>query len=372
MHRYCELNKLDVFQYLPIQFTIDFSSMNFTHEIDKFCGYFNMIQKYNRKHTSADAATIELNKEVEKKFNDKRQARKYNLPTDFQQGQNIWLIKPNDCNRGRGVSVFNSLSSLRSLLKEFTKASGGEISYFANQAIGAITQNEKHQKGDKIETAVTVRTDRTENQGSSQNLNLTANVRSEVFVIQKYIEKPLLVDERKFDIRLWVLVAQDQRCYLFKEGYIRTSSYKFTLSQESIDQPMIHLTNNAVQQFDDNYGKLEEGNQLSFLQASELINEQEGRTVDFHEIVSKQIAPVIEMTLASAESKLNSKQRKNCFEIFGYDFMVDDSLQPWLIEVNTNPCLEETSQLLKQYLPRMLDDAFKLTIDVFFPQRSES
>ena len=78
------------------------------------------------------------------------------------------------------------------------------------------------------------------------------------------------------------------------------------------------------------------------------------------------------MTLACAESKLNNKQRKNCFEIFGYDFMVDDSLQPWLIEVNTNPCLEETSQLLKQYLPRMLDDAFKLTIDVFFPPRSES
>ena len=79
-------------------------------------------------------------------------------------------------------------------------------------------------------------------------------------MIQKYIEKPLLVDERKFDIRLWVLFSHDQRCYLFKEGYIRTSSYKFTLSQESIDQPMIHLTNNAVQQFDNNYGRLEEGN----------------------------------------------------------------------------------------------------------------
>ena len=54
MHRYCEINKLDVFQYLPIQFTIDFSSMSFTHEIDKFCGYYKMIEKHNRKHATAD------------------------------------------------------------------------------------------------------------------------------------------------------------------------------------------------------------------------------------------------------------------------------------------------------------------------------
>tara|TARA_B110000285_G_C14607200_1_gene373318 strand:- start:109 stop:285 length:177 start_codon:yes stop_codon:yes gene_type:complete len=47
--------------------------------------------------------------------------------------------------------------------------------------------------------------------------------------------------------------------------------------------------------------------------------------------------------------------------------MIDESLESWLIEINTNPCLEETSKLLKDYLPRMLDDAFKLTVDVLFP-----
>lgn len=38
-------------------------------------------------------------------------------------------------------------------------------------------------------------------------------------------------------------------------------------------------------------------------------------------------------------------------------------IEPWLIEVNTNPCIEESSELLKSYIPRMLNDAFKLTID---------
>ena len=54
-------------------------------------------------------------------------------------------------------------------------------------------------------------------------------------------------------------------------------------------------------------------------------------------------------------------------EIFGYDFMIDSNLRPWLIEVNTNPCLEESNALLRQLIPRMLDDAFKLTLDVMFP-----
>ena len=54
-------------------------------------------------------------------------------------------------------------------------------------------------------------------------------------------------------------------------------------------------------------------------------------------------------------------------EIFGYDFMVDQKLSPWLIEVNTNPCLEESNALLRSLIPRMLDDAFKLTLDVIYP-----
>lgn len=46
--------------------------------------------------------------------------------------------------------------------------------------------------------------------------------------------------------------------------------------------------------------------------------------------------------------------------------MIDQSGHPWLIEVNNNPCIEESSTLLKHYMPRMLNDAFKLTLDQLF------
>jgi hypothetical protein len=69
---------------------------------------------------------------------------------------------------------------------------------------------------------------------------------------------------RKFDIRVWVLLTHDSRLFIFKEGYIRTSSSIFSLDKESINRPDIHLTNNAVQSKLKDYGKFESGNQLSF------------------------------------------------------------------------------------------------------------
>lgn len=73
------------------------------------------------------------------------------------------------------------------------------------------------------------------------------------------------------------------------------------------------------------------------------------------------------MTFSSIKNKINFEDRKYCFEIFGFDFILDSDHEVWLIEVNTNPCIEESSPLLACYLPRMIDDAFKLTLDVLFP-----
>lgn len=45
---------------------------------------------------------------------------------------------------------------------------------------------------------------------------------------------------------------------------------------------------------------------------------------------------------------------KGSYELFGFDFMIDDKLNVFLIEANTNPCIDRSSKLLKQLIPRML------------------
>ncbi len=47
-------------------------------------------------------------------------------------------------------------------------------------------------------------------------------------MVQKYIEKPLLYKKRKFDIRMWVVVNDKFEIYMYKDGYLRTSSDIYT------------------------------------------------------------------------------------------------------------------------------------------------
>lgn len=98
----------------------------------------------------------------------------------------------------------------------------------------------------------------------NQNMGIQSSVENRTFILQKYIERPLLYQRRKFDIRCFMLVTsmnKKVKAYWYSEGYLRTTSKeynKFDLSRE------VHLTNDAVQKKLDNYGKFENANKVSF------------------------------------------------------------------------------------------------------------
>jgi len=78
---------------------------------------------------------------------------------------------------------------------------------------------------------------------------------------------------------------------------------------------------------------------------------------------------IIKHSTLAIKDKLNKKKRQFCYVTLGYDFMIDSDLRVWLIEINKNPGLCESSNIIKMLIPRMIDDSLRLTLDdVFEPK----
>ena len=64
--------------------------------------------------------------------------------------------------------------------------------------------------------------------------------------------------------------------------------------------------------------------------------------------------------------KIDPKRLVNSFEIFGYDFMIDENFKVFLIEANTNPSLEICCPLLARIIPELLDNSFRIALDPLY------
>jgi tubulin monoglycylase TTLL3/8 len=64
---------------------------------------------------------------------------------------------------------------------------------------------------------------------------------------------------------------------------------------------------------------------------------------------------------------LDNARRRHNFELLGLDFMIDEDFHPWLIEVNTNPCLELCCPHLQRIIPSLIENLFKVCVDPLFP-----
>jgi hypothetical protein len=76
---------------------------------------------------------------------------------------------------------------------------------------------------------------------------------------------------------------------------------------------------------------------------------------------------VTESFRSVAYKKIDPDRKQFSFEIFGFDFMIDDNFTVYLIEANTNPCLETNSSILSRIIPVMLDASFRIAIDPILP-----
>lgn len=74
----------------------------------------------------------------------------------------------------------------------------------------------------------------------------------------------------------------------------------------------------------------------------------------FGERIFPKMREIVRTVFKSVQGKLNRGANRFCMEIFGLDFFLDEQFNVWLIEVNMNPCIEESSPLLGRIIPRMI------------------
>jgi hypothetical protein len=82
------------------------------------------------------------------------------------------------------------------------------------------------------------------------------------------------------------------------------------------------------------------------------------------------IKDIIIDTILAVKNQLNPNKRKNAFELFGYDFLIDEDFRIWLIEVNTNPYFGIANEYIADLLPKMIDDMAKIVIDPIYPPKN--
>lgn len=109
--------------------------------------------------------------------------------------------------------------------------------------------------------------------------------------------------------------------FFYQDGYIRTSCKEYNV--QNLNNKFIHLTNDAIQKYSDDYGKFENANKLSFQDFDKYFESNSDCEVKFQRDFIPQIRSVIRDSFKAVDSKIDPERRLNTFEIFGYDFMID-------------------------------------------------
>ncbi|XP_069885605.1 tubulin polyglutamylase TTLL5 isoform X14 [Dipodomys merriami] len=190
----------------------------------------------------------------------------------------------------------------------------------------------------------------------------------ENILVSRYINNPLLIDDFKFDVRLYVLVTSYDPLviYLYEEGLARFATVRYDQGAKNIRNQFMHLTNYSVNKKSGDYVSCDDpdvedyGNKWS-MSAMLRYLKQEGRdtTALMAHVEDLIIKTIISAELAIATAcKTFVPYRSSCFELYGFDVLIDSTLKPWLLEVNLSPSLACDAPLDLKIKASMISDMF--------------
>jgi len=225
-------------------------------------------------------------------------------------GKNIWIIKPAGKSRGRGIKCMNDEQ---------------EILEYTTRAESA-------------------------------------------WIVQKYIENPLIVERKKFDIRQWVIVSNTEplTVWFYSECYVRFCGADY--DENNLKNKIIHLSNNSIQKKGKNFKTADiEGLMWHSDQFAEYFKETTGSDDPWFKKIQPGMKEAVKSSMISVQNILSN--RKSSFELFGYDFMVDADYNTWLIEVNSSPDFSYSTPITKKLVKEASKSYVNIIVSEKFPRQ---
>ncbi|KAL2364963.1 hypothetical protein RJZ56_002111 [Blastomyces dermatitidis] len=277
-----------------------------------------------------------------------------------------WILKPGMSDRGQGIRLFNSESSLQEIFEGWEDG-----------------QSDSEDGVDSEDGNVDANANKESENDDNRDVNhgiITSQLRH--FIAQPYIHPPLLLpseSNRKFHIRTYVLAVGSLQVYVYREMLALFADKPYLppwhSSGDRIDDLTRHLTNTCLQTDRDGTAKrnavrrfwaLEDTAPSSF--SSSTTGDLDSNT-NWKESVYEQICAVTgEVFEAAARGMLVHFQTlPNAFEVFGVDFLVDSSGKVWLLELNAFPDFRQTGDDLKEdVVGRLFEAIMEVAVKPFF------